>query len=296
MYYRRKILLSILEKSPSKILEKLNLQKTLFLFMKIKNDKIYDFIPYKYGPYSFQVNNDLMILKNHYKIIEEKGVKNNSWQLINKGSYFSELKEDDKLIINKLFFKFNIENKNQLIDYTYKNYPYYTIKTSLELDETKKKLQIKEIEKIELNKEENLFSIGYEGISVDTYINKLIVNNIKLLCDVRKNPISMKYGFSKNQLKNICEKFGIEYLHIPQLGIESKKRAKLNTFKNYEELFSLYEKDLKNKKIFLDDIKNYLEKYQRIALTCFEKDCNYCHRSKITKYLEENFDIKITHL
>ncbi|WP_200885350.1 DUF488 family protein [Jejuia pallidilutea] len=50
-----------------------------------------------------------------------------------------------------------------------------------------------------------LFTIGYEGISLEHYLNKLIRNNIKLLCDVRKNALSMKYGFSKSQLKNACE-------------------------------------------------------------------------------------------
>ena len=32
-------------------------------------------------------------------------------------------------------------------------------------------------------------TIGYEGRSIDEYLNLLIKNNIKLLCDVRKNPI-----------------------------------------------------------------------------------------------------------
>lgn len=34
-----------------------------------------------------------------------------------------------------------------------------------------------------------------------------------------KNPISMKYGFSKSQLQNACEGVGISYNHFPDLGI-----------------------------------------------------------------------------
>ena len=41
----------------------------------------------------------------------------------------------------------------------------------------------------------------------------LIREDVKLLCDVRKNPLSMKFGFSKNQLKGILEGVGIEYIH-----------------------------------------------------------------------------------
>ena len=64
----------------------------------------------------------------------------------------------------------------------------------------------------------------------------------KLLCDVRKNALSMKYGFSRNQLKDACEHVGIQYLHIPDLGIVPKKRKELNTQADYERLFSEYER------------------------------------------------------
>ncbi len=60
-----------------------------------------------------------------------------------------------------------------------------------------------------------LFTIGYEGISLETYLNRLIENDVKLLVDVRSNPLSMKYGFSKNTLNKYCQSIGIEYEHIP---------------------------------------------------------------------------------
>ena len=43
-----------------------------------------------------------------------------------------------------------------------------------------------------------LFTVGYEGRTLDAYLDLLIRNNVKILCDVRKNPFSMKYGFSRN--------------------------------------------------------------------------------------------------
>jgi len=51
-----------------------------------------------------------------------------------------------------------------------------------------------------------LFTIGYEGISLEEYFNRLIKNDVKVLVDVRNNPLSMKFGFSKTQLKRFCEK------------------------------------------------------------------------------------------
>ncbi len=79
---------------------------------------------------------------------------------------------------------------------------------------------------------------------------KLIKNDIRVLCDIRKNAFSMKYGFSKKQLKFIVEnaclpdrQVDIKYFHIPELGIESNKRQKLNSKKDYEKLFNDYEKN-----------------------------------------------------
>lgn len=74
-----------------------------------------------------------------------------------------------------------------------------------------------------------LFTIGYEGISLETYLNRLIENDVKLLVDVRSNPLSMKYGFSKNTLNKYCQSIGIEYEHIPEVGIQSQERKHLST-------------------------------------------------------------------
>ena len=67
----------------------------------------------------------------------------------------------------------------------------------------------KELNTIEQQKphyaHKQLFTIGYEGISLETYINKLIINDVNVLCDVRKNAYSQKYGFSKQTLELACK-------------------------------------------------------------------------------------------
>ncbi len=99
--------------------------------------------------------------------------------------------------------------------------------------------------------------------------------------------MSMKYGFSKNQLKNACESIGISYVHIPELGINSEKRTDLKTMNDYRRLFDDYEKTtlIENK----DQLKKILDlthKYQRIAITCFEKEPCMCHRSRVAEALK----------
>ena len=132
------------------------------------------------------------------------------------------------------------------------------------------------------------FTIGYEGISLETYLNKLIINDVRLLVDVRKNSFSMKYGFSKSQLKNACESIGIAYMHLPQLGIESENRQELNSLNDYNKLFESYKKTtLKTNIEFLIQLKELSEKYSRVAITCFEKEICMCHRGVVAKEIKK---------
>ena len=150
-----------------------------------------------------------------------------------------------------------------------------------------------------ISKEVIFYTIGYEGISPETYLNKLVSSDVRLLCDVRKNAFSQKYGFSKSELKSLLAKVGIDYLHIPDLGIVSEKRQNLQTDKDYRELFDAYEKEtLTRQEDKLDLLMQLLEEYKRIAITCFEAKHHQCHRSRVAKALaaHKGFNYPIRHL
>ena len=120
----------------------------------------------------------------------------------------------------------------------------------------------------------------------------MLKNNVHLLCDVRKNPISRKFGFSKNNLQHFIEGTGIQYYHIPELGIESEKRISLSTIDDYNELFREYTETLPAKRWYLDKIHKLLKANRRVALMCFEKDAKMCHRHVIRDDLVEHFPIR----
>ena len=63
MFYRRKLILSILELFGGEM-SKINLQKILFLVTNRQVKPAYDFIPYKYGAYSYSANADLTAMVN----------------------------------------------------------------------------------------------------------------------------------------------------------------------------------------------------------------------------------------
>lgn len=287
LYYRQKVLLALLEKFEG-FLSKTELQKYLLIFTQRQNEKSFNFVPYHYGCYSFQANKDLEYLqeKNYLE-------KSKYWEIVDKKKRYVDLinNEDRKLLFN-LHKQFKEINSNNLIKFVYKNYPYYTINSSIK-NKILSEQEIQEINNIIkanfnlYSEEKTLFTIGYEGLSIEEYINKLIQNNIKVLVDVRKNPLSRKFGFSKSALKAFVEKFNIEYVHIPELGIETDKRTSLETLDDYNRLFEEYEIILDKKQNELSKIQNLINTKQRIALTCFEKDVRMCHRTRIKNKLEK---------
>lgn len=126
------------------------------------------------------------------------------------------------------------------------------------------------------------FTIGYEGRSFEHYLNRLIRNNVRMLCDVRKNPVSRKYGFSKTTLSKALRELGVGYKHVPELGIDSEKRRGLRSQSDYNRLFDDYETSvLKQNEDTLEKIHDLFKQYKRLAITCFEADYGRCHRSRI---------------
>jgi uncharacterized protein (DUF488 family) len=283
MYYRRKILLSLLEQFDNK-LEKISLQKLLFLLARQQEQKSFHFVPYKYGCYSFQANADLRTLTK-YSITSEM---EKYWVKSDNKNYFEELKPKDQAAIRFIKSEFGKLSKDELIALTYRNYPYFAINSSIASDI----LSSQELAKVKKQKpiksDQVLFTIGYEGISLEQYLNKLIINDVKVLCDVRKNALSMKYGFSKSQLQKACCGVGIEYLHFPEVGIKSDKRQQLNTQADYNKLFAFYRSDvLTNETVKQAELLHLLTTKKRIALTCFEANIHQCHRKHLANSIAQ---------
>lgn len=294
MYYRRKVILSLIETFNGE-LEKFQLQKLLMLFSLYQKNASYHFVPYKYGCFSFQANADLATMKK-YEWVEEN---EKSWKKITKQSYFNELTESDKKALTELKNIFNHKSSEYLIKHTYRNHPYYAINSKIAHQVLNQEELKKVVKQKPISTRKALFTIGYEGVSIEQYINKLIKADVKVLCDVRKNSYSMKYGFSKSQLKMACEGVGIQFLHIPEVGIVSDKRKELNNQSDYDLLFADYVKTVLPKTISEQEmILTLIKEHQRVAITCFEKDICQCHRKHLAEAICQlpEFDYELIHL
>jgi uncharacterized protein (DUF488 family) len=190
-------------------------------------------------------------------------------------------------------------NADALMKYTYLNFPY----TAINSVKAKEILTPQQYENIKSSRPSNneivLFTIGYEGISLEEYLNRLIKNDVKVLVDVRNNPVSMKFGFSKSQLLRYCNSLGIQYVHYPEVGIQSEQRQELNTQSDYDKLFATYRKEnLKKTTSSQEKILSLLKENKRIALTCFEANICQCHRKHLAEAIESlpNFKYEVKHI
>lgn len=276
-------------------LGKLRLQKLLFLYSKRKQSPEYDFVPYKYGCYSYSAKADIDTMIKKGQLLESE----KSFTKTDKVNYFQQLKDSDQKLLNDILSEYGHMSSSALIKHTYLNFPFYAIKSEIASEVLPGKLYDRVSKAIPNRNDTVLFTIGYEGISLEKYLLKLIKEDIKVLVDVRKNPLSMKFGFSKSLLKRYCNSLGIDYVHFPEVGIISDKRRSLDTQKDYDILFSEYrDTTLQETKDTQNDILQLLKKHKRIALTCFEAETCQCHRTHLANSITKlpTFEYQLVHL
>jgi uncharacterized protein (DUF488 family) len=264
---RQKCLIYFLSKV--EICSKLRLAKIFFLMNKEgqigRGFKFYGFIPYRFGPYSFELFKDIEELEGK-KLLN---TNDNSVSYM-KGDY--SLTPNITRILNHYLEVTNGMDDRNLIDHIYTKYPEYTIFSEIE-------------KKMEYSRDRTgIITIGYEGLSIDEFLMKLIQEKVQVLADVRKNPWSMKFGYKKFSLNSFCNNIGIDYINYPSLGISGIHRKNLKSKRDYDALFNRFRVELIKKENELKNLKHIGEE-RRIALMCFEQDPAYCHRRILAEEL-----------
>ena len=279
--HKQRVLLNVVERLAERgNSSRFMLVKTLFLLAIEENMgrliKFYNFFPYKFGPFSNVCYTDLSILENEGYLLENE----KHLALTAKGNdLIKGTNLRISLKIKRVISKFNSDS--EIREYVYKNYKDYTIKSEIIPHAKKQKFST------------GIFTIGYEGKDIDSFLNTLIKNEIDLLIDVRKNPFSMNFSFTKGKLNKYLEKTGIEYIHIPGLGIDGELRENLYTIKDYQNLFKHYEATtLVQQYEQIQRIIKLSEKH-RVALMCFEANKNMCHRGIIANSIEKQYGVVI---
>ena len=260
-------------------------QKLLLLFtQECEAEPSYEFVPYKYGGFSFTSYADKRKLIEKGLLTED----DQHWALTDAGRAQARKPGGGMLRMVAFCCQHTGLRGNALIGEQYRRFPYYATQSEL-LD--KLALDPDALARIAAAKPKRqaagLLTIGYEGRSLEGYLNELLRAGVTVLCDVRRNPLSRKYGFSKGTLGKACAGVGIRYEHLPELGIASEARQELATQADYDELFAEYERtSLPGQGAALEKIAGWIAAGERVALTCYERLPEQCHRHCVAEALE----------
>lgn len=261
-------------------------QKLLFLYCQEEPGAAigYEFIPYKYGAFSFTCYADRRRLVERGLLVDAS----EDWQLTELGREIAGYSRD--LHVSAFARRHRQLRGDALVAETYRRFPFYATRSEIAarvLCGDAVALQRIDEARRPATTAFALTTIGYEGRVLENYLNELLRAGITLLCDVRRNAISRKYGFSKSTLAKGAEGVGIQYEHLPELGIPSERRQSLADQADYDALFAHYvTESLPLHGASLEKIRGWIQSGERVALTCFERLPQQCHRHCVAEALE----------
>ncbi|WP_406839239.1 DUF488 family protein [Streptomyces sp. AHU1] len=141
-----------------------------------------------------------------------------------------------------------------------------------------------------------LWSAGYEGRDIDSFVAALLSAQISMVADVRLTPISRKPGFSKTRLGHALDEAGISYTHLRALGNPKDNRAPFREGRISEgraRFRSLLRSDAAQAD--LAELAGHAAQ-ARVAVLCFEKDEQRCHRHVVLESLSKRTSLPVSSL
>ncbi|HEY2841591.1 MAG TPA: DUF488 family protein [Pirellulales bacterium] len=250
----------------------------------------YDFVPYKFGPFSFALYRELAALRRDgYVNPDETSVtfSPKNAQLVDDA--ISRLTPPQRSAVKSVVREHGGTAQRTLIKNIYRNHPWYATRSEL-TDCQPAQLPARP------KADPAVYTVGYEGKSIDSFFDGLMQSGIQCLVDVRANPVSRKYGFAGRSLRDIAAKLGLHYQHMPELGIESGDRTTLNSFEDYQVLLDRYETSmLPTQPVAVRRLSELLHTMPS-ALMCVERDVRCCHRSRLAKAAAQESELPIFHI
>jgi uncharacterized protein (DUF488 family) len=191
---------------------------------------------------------------------------------------------EDKREVRKVVTEFGHFSNNDLLDYVYQRHPVFTVNSE------RQKLAPRPTAEVAV------FTAGYEGVSIDGFLNLLVESGIERLIDVRSNPTARRYGFHKSTLNRLVNHLGIEYRHFAELGIQSEVRQLFPPDGDRSVMFDEYEvTTLTREAAAVRDVAKLVRERPSV-LVCMEAEPSCCHRSRLANPVADLTGLPIIHL
>jgi uncharacterized protein (DUF488 family) len=141
-----------------------------------------------------------------------------------------------------------------------------------------------------------LYTAGYQGHTIETFLDLLLGNGIERVLDVRQLPFSRKPDFSKKRFGAHLAAAGVEYTHMAALGTPKLLRDEVRRSKDYEAFFAQVRAVIGGQSEALEEALG-LVGAGRCLLLCFESDVTTCHRLVVAEALRERQpEIELRHV
>ena len=274
-------------------LPRVRLMKYAFLLSRdagarLPESGVYEFVPYKYGPFSFELYHDLAKLHEKGYVVPDGAdgaVKIASGSEGQAREQIEALPWQVREALADLPAKYKDTSHDDLLREVYSRFPWYAVNSErpdLAPSPPPQKRQA----------DLAVYTVGYEGQSADGFFDRLLRTGIRAIADVRRNPVSRKYGFSRSAMSSIAEKLDLRYVHMPALGIDSQRRRNLRTRHDHERLLAWYVADLPRRTVHVQAAGEFVSS-QPTVLTCVESDPSLCHRTKLARALSERTGLPV---
>ena len=136
-----------------------------------------------------------------------------------------------------------------------------------------------------------IFTIGYEGTTMDEFLAALKAAGVERLIDVRALPLSRRPGFSKSPLRAALEEAGIEYVHLKALGTPAEGRSAARAGR-HADLERIYAGQLDLPEAIVQGAQMIeLAEEKPSALLCFEREPAHCHRTLLLDAVAPDSDV-----
>lgn len=133
----------------------------------------------------------------------------------------------------------------------------------------------------------DFYTVGYQGRDIDSFVTALVDAGVACLFDVRFNPVSMyKPAFSRRNLEASLRSAGIDYVHMPDLGVPSDIRGLAEISGRRDDIWDWYAEHVLSRYDWnLGWFFNTSD--HPVALMCMERDRIDCHRHRLASVLEK---------
>jgi uncharacterized protein (DUF488 family) len=142
-----------------------------------------------------------------------------------------------------------------------------------------------------------LFTIGYEQATPASVLREIERAKVDLLIDTRAVAASRRPGFSKRQLAASLDEIGVPYLHLQKLGTPAEGREAARAG-NFDRLWKIFDKHIKSKpaQAELAELVSLIKCGKRVALLCYCRNPNECHRSRIVAQVKKRLRVEVEDL